>query len=101
MKRILVPTDFSTRSLAAFTQAVHYTEAVGGALLLLHVVEDTPLRWYAADGLPEAPSTRLDPIAPLVLPQPPQTHLCRDLCAEAEWKLAALLPPSRSAFAPW
>jgi nucleotide-binding universal stress UspA family protein len=33
MKRILVPTDFSTPSLAAITQAVHYTQAVGGELL--------------------------------------------------------------------
>jgi nucleotide-binding universal stress UspA family protein len=59
MKRILVPTDFSTPSLAALTQAVRYTQAVGGELLLLHVVEGAPLRWYAADGLPEAPSARV------------------------------------------
>jgi nucleotide-binding universal stress UspA family protein len=39
MKRILVPTDFSTPSLAALTQAVRYTQAVGGERLLLHVVE--------------------------------------------------------------
>ena len=100
MKRILVPTDFSTPSLAALTQAVHYTQAVGGELLLLHVVEGEPLRWYAVDGLPEAPSARLDPIAQLVLPPRLQTRVSRDLSAEASWKLAALLPPSRSAFAP-
>src|SRR5262245_56646600 len=93
MKRILVPTDFSTPSLAALTQAVHYTQAVGGELLLLHVVEGAPLRWYAVDGLPEAPSTVLDPTAHLMLPQPSQTRVARDLVAEAEWKLAALLPP--------
>ena len=93
MKRILVPTDFSTPSLAALAQAVHYTQTVGGELLLLHVVEGAPLRWYAVDGLPESPSAFLEPMVPLLLPQPPQTRVSRDLCAEAEWKLAALLAP--------
>ena len=101
MKRILVRTDFSTPSLAALPQAIHYTQAVGGDLLLLHVVEDAPLRWYAADGFPESPSAWLEPTAQLVLPQPPQTRVARDLCAEAAWKLAAWLPPHRTAFAPW
>src|SRR5882724_1812709 len=98
MKRILVPTDFSTPSLAALAQAVQYTQAVGGELLLLHVVEGAPLRWYAVDGLPEVLSTRLDPIAPLVLPPRPQTRVSRDLCVEAAWKLAALLPPQPDRF---
>jgi nucleotide-binding universal stress UspA family protein len=98
MKRILVPTDFSTPSLAALTQAVRYTQAVGGELLLLHVVEGAPLQWYAADGLPEAPSARLDPIAPLVFPPTPQRRVARDLVAEAAWKLAALLPPQPDRF---
>jgi len=97
MKRILVPTDFSTPSLAALTQAVHYTQAVGGELLLLHVVEGAPLRWYAVEGLPEAPSA-FDPTAQLMLPQPPPTRVARDLVAEAEWKLAALLPPQPDRF---
>jgi len=69
MTRILVPTDFSTRSLAALTQAVQYTKAVRSELLLLHVVEGAPLRWYAVDGLPAAPSARLEPMAHLVLAQ--------------------------------
>jgi universal stress protein A len=98
MKRILVPTDFSAPSLAALTQAVHYTQTVGGELLLLHVVEGAPLRWYAVDGLPEAPSAVLDPTAQLILPQPPPTRVSRDLVAEAEWKLAALLPPQPDRF---
>jgi universal stress protein A len=98
MKRILVPTDFSKPSLATLAQAVHYTQAVGGELLLLHVVEGAPLRWYAVDGLPESPSAFLEPTAQLVLPQPPQTRVSRDLCAEAEWKLAALLPPQPERF---
>jgi nucleotide-binding universal stress UspA family protein len=98
MKRILVPTDFSTPSLAALAQAVQYTQAVGGELLLLHVVEGEPLQWYAVDGLPEAPSARLDPIAQLVLPPRPQTRVSRDLSAEAAWKLALLLPPQPERF---
>jgi nucleotide-binding universal stress UspA family protein len=98
MKRILVPIDFSTPSLAALRQAVHYTQTVGGELLLLHVVEGAPLRWYTVDGLPEAPSAFLDPTAHLRLPQPPPTRVARDLVAEAEWKLAALLPPQPDRF---
>lgn len=98
MKRILVPMDFSTPSLAALRQAVHYTQTVGGELLLLHVVEGAPLRWYTVDGLPEAPSAVLDPTAQLMLPQPPPTRVARDLVAEAEWKLAALLPPQPDRF---
>jgi nucleotide-binding universal stress UspA family protein len=93
MKRILVPTDFSTPSLAALTQAVRYTQAVGGELLFLHVVEGEPLRWYAAGGLPETPSALVEPTAQFLLPQPPRTYVARDLSSEAAWKLAALLPP--------
>jgi universal stress protein A len=98
MKRILVPTDFSAHSLEALKQAVKYANTVRGELLLLHVVEQEPLRWYAADGLPEAPSSRFDPTGHLILPQKPQKFVHRDLCAEAEWKLAALLPPQRDRF---
>src|SRR5215510_16106607 len=98
MKRILVPTDFSTPSLAALTPAVHYTQTVGGELLLLHVVEGAPLRWYTVDGLPEAPSAVLDPTAQLMLPQRLPTRVARDLVAEAEGKLAALLPPQPDRF---
>jgi len=98
MKRILVPTDFSTRSLAALTQALKYTKAVRGELLLLHVVEGEPLRWYAVGGLPEAPSSRIDPTGHLILQQKPQKLVHRDLSAEAEWKLAALLPPQPDRF---
>jgi universal stress protein A len=98
MKRILVPTNFSPHSLAALPQAVQYTQAVGGELLLLHVVEGAPLRWYTVDGLPEPLSARFDPTAQLFLPPRPQTRVARDLVAEAEWKLAALLPPQPDRF---
>jgi nucleotide-binding universal stress UspA family protein len=98
MTRILVPTDFSTRSRAALTRAVQYAQAGRGELLLLHVVEGAPLRWYAVDGLPEVPSARTDPMGHLVLPPRPQKAVHRDLCAEAEWKLAAWLPPQPDRF---
>jgi nucleotide-binding universal stress UspA family protein len=52
MKRILVPTDFSPRSLEALECALTYTRTVGGELLLLHVVEGKPLQWYAVNGQP-------------------------------------------------
>jgi nucleotide-binding universal stress UspA family protein len=33
-----------------------------------------------------------------MLPQPPSTRVARDLVAEAEWKLGALLPPQPDRF---
>jgi nucleotide-binding universal stress UspA family protein len=98
MKRILVPIDFSTRSLDALRQALTYTHTVRGELLLLHVIEGDPLRWYAVDGLPEAPSSRVDPTGALFLPQVAQKLVHRDLYEEAQWKLAALLPPRPDRF---
>ena len=100
MKRILVPTDFSTRSLEALERALTYTRAVGGELLLLHVVEGPPLQWYAVNGQPDDlyPSGRLDPEGVFFAPQVPQKVVHRDLCQEAEWKLATLLPPQPDHF---
>jgi nucleotide-binding universal stress UspA family protein len=98
MKRILVPIDFSTASLAALRQAVEYTQAVGGELLLLHVVEGEPLRWYTTDGRLEPPSARVDPTTHLFMPPSSQRRVARDLSTEAEWKLAALLPPEPGRF---
>jgi nucleotide-binding universal stress UspA family protein len=100
MTRILVPIDFSIRSLAALTQAVPYTKAVRGELLLLPVVEGAPLRWYTVDGLPDASSSFLEPTAHLVLSQQPQKLGYRHVCAEAEWKPTALLPPQLDRFRP-
>ena len=87
MKRILVPTDFSTRSLEALERALTYTRAVGGELLLLHVVEGQPLQWYAVNGQPEDlyPSSRLDPEGAFFVPPVPQKVVHRDLCQEAQW----------------
>ena len=100
MKRILVPTDFSTRSLEALERALTYTRTVGGELLLLHVVEEQPLHWYAVNGQPEDvyPSSRIDPEGAFFVPQVPPKGIHRDLCQEAEWKLATLLPPQSDRF---
>jgi nucleotide-binding universal stress UspA family protein len=100
MKRILVPTDFSTRSLEALERALKYTRTVGGELFLLHVVEGKPLHWYAVNGQPEDlyPSSRIDPEGVFFVPQVPPKVVHRDLCQEAQWKLATLLPPQADRF---
>jgi nucleotide-binding universal stress UspA family protein len=46
MTRILVATDFSEPSLAALRYATVLTYAVNGEGLLLHVVEEEPVRRY-------------------------------------------------------
>jgi nucleotide-binding universal stress UspA family protein len=93
MRRILVPTDFSEPSLMAVGLAIELTQAMGGELLLLHVVEGEPVRSYAVGRLPDPPSSWIHALD-LGLPQPyPQRLIYRDLCAEAQWRLAALLPP--------
>ena len=100
MKRILVPTDFSTRSLEALERVLKYTRTVEGELLLLHVVEGKPLHWYAVNGQPEDlyPSSRIDPEGAFFVPQGPQKVVHRDLCQEAQWKLVTLLPPQPDRF---
>jgi nucleotide-binding universal stress UspA family protein len=98
MKRILVPIDFSTGTMATLGEARRYADAVDAEVLLLHVVEGDPLRWYTVDGLPEAPSSRFDPTAQFLLPQAPAKRIHRDLYAEAQWKLEALLPPRPERF---
>jgi universal stress protein A len=45
MHRVLVPTDFSEAALLVTRQAVSWVTAMGGELLLLHVVPDICLRW--------------------------------------------------------
>jgi nucleotide-binding universal stress UspA family protein len=93
MTRMLVPTDFSERSLEAVRYAVEYTYAVGRETLLLHVVEAEPLRSYTVGRLPDALAYGIDAMGN-ILPSPvPQKLIHRDLGEEAQWKLPALLPP--------
>jgi nucleotide-binding universal stress UspA family protein len=89
MKRMLVPTDFSAPSLQAVRYGIESTSTVEGELFLLHVIEGEPTRCHAVGELPAGLSYALDL---MVGYQPPQKFMCHDVCEEAEWKLAALLP---------
>jgi nucleotide-binding universal stress UspA family protein len=89
MTRILVATDFSEPSLAALRYAMALTYAMSGEGLLLHVVEEEPVRRYAVGRQPEAPSYWLDLLASPLRPQMPSRVIHHDLCEEAQWKLSA------------
>jgi nucleotide-binding universal stress UspA family protein len=92
MTRILVATDFSEPSVAALRYAMALTYAVSGEGLLLHVVEEDPVRRYAVGRQPEAPLYWLDLMADALRPRIPSQVIHHDLCEEAQWKLSALLP---------
>ena len=94
MTRILVATDFSESSLAALRYATALTYAVNGAGLLLHVVEEEPVRRYVVGRQPESPAYWLDLMADALRPQMPSQVIHHDLFEEAQWKLSALLPPA-------
>jgi nucleotide-binding universal stress UspA family protein len=94
MMRILVATDFSEPSLVALEYAMALTYAVNGEGLLLHVVEEEPIRRYAVGRQPEAPLYWLDLMADALRPHMPSQVIYHDLCEEAHWKLSALLPPA-------
>jgi nucleotide-binding universal stress UspA family protein len=89
---ILVPTDFSEPAVAAARYAHELADAVGGRMILLHVVEGEPDHSYMVGERPpmlrdEFPSDRALPLCPL-----PQRVIRRDLCEEAYEKLAGLCP---------
>jgi nucleotide-binding universal stress UspA family protein len=94
MTRILVATDFSEPSLAALRYATALTYSVHGEGLLLHAVEDEPVRRYVVGRQPEAPMYWLDLMADALRPQIPSQVIHHDLFEEAQWKLSALLPPA-------
>jgi nucleotide-binding universal stress UspA family protein len=94
IKRILVPTDFSEPSLAAIRYGLDLAETVSGDVVLLHVVEEKPVQSYTVGGPPPFFSIDFAPGRGRSLwPEPPRI-IHRDLCEEANWKLAALFPPS-------
>jgi nucleotide-binding universal stress UspA family protein len=93
MTRILVATDFSESSMAALRYATALTYAVNGEGLLLHVVEQEPVRRYVVGRQPEAPMYWLELMADALRPQVPSQVIHHDLFEEAQWKLSALLPP--------
>jgi nucleotide-binding universal stress UspA family protein len=93
MTRILVPTDFSEPSLTAVRSGIELATAVGGVVLLLHVVEGASVRCYAVGGLPLFLSDMIDLSGEYVRSRFDQQLMRRDLCEEARWKLDALIPP--------
>ena len=58
------------------------------------MVEKEPVRRYVVGRQPEAPVYWLDLMADALHPQMPLQVIQHDLFEEAEWKLAALLPPA-------
>ena len=92
--RILVATDFSEPSLAALGYARALTYALNGEGLLLHVVEEDPVRRYVVGRQPEDASYGLDLMADPFRHQRPSQVISQDLCEEAQWKLSTLLPPA-------
>jgi nucleotide-binding universal stress UspA family protein len=94
MTRILDATDFSESSLAALRYATALTYALNGEGLLLHVVEEEPVRRYVVGWQPEAPMCWLELMADALRPQMPSQVIDHDLVEEAQWKLSALLPPA-------
>jgi len=93
MTRILVPTDFSEPSLAAVRSGIELATAVGGVVLLLHVVEGASVRCYAVGGPPLFLSDMIDFGGEYFRPRFDQKLIRRDLCEEARWKLDVLIPP--------
>jgi nucleotide-binding universal stress UspA family protein len=94
MTRILLPTDFSEPSLAAVRSGIELATAVGGVVLLLHVVEGASVRCYAVGRLPLFLSDMIDLGGEYFRSRFDQQLIRRDLCEEARWKLDALIPPS-------
>lgn len=93
IERILVPTDFSEPSLVAIRYALELAEAVDGRIILLHVIEGEPVHSYIVGERPPFPSDELAADRNLSLCPLPQRTIRRDLCEEAYWKLAVLIPP--------
>ena len=60
MRRVLVPTDFSEAALFVTREAVSWVDAMGGELLLLHVVPDICLRWLDHLAITFIDQTRLE-----------------------------------------
>jgi nucleotide-binding universal stress UspA family protein len=92
MSRILVPTDFSEPSLAAVRSGIELATAVGGVVVLLHVVEGASVHTYAVGGLPLFLRDMIDPGGDYFQSPSDQQLIRRDFCEEARWKLDALVP---------
>jgi nucleotide-binding universal stress UspA family protein len=96
MKRILVPTDFSDASRIAIGHALEVADAAGAELLLLHVVDEEMVASAQLIGIREVFTMTIDPTGNAFSYEIPHDADFQSLCEEAEWKLAALLPPLQS-----
>jgi nucleotide-binding universal stress UspA family protein len=93
IKRILIPTDFSEPSQAAVKYALELAAAVGGRIILLHVVEGNPDCIQAVGGAPGFFTDYFNPDGNLSFRPLPPRIIRRDLCEEARGKLAMLFSP--------
>jgi nucleotide-binding universal stress UspA family protein len=93
MKCVLVPTNFSEASRIAVGHALELSDAVGAALLLLHVVDVAMVGSPQLAGIREAFTLTIDPAGTVFNYEVPHAADDQSLWAEAEWKLAAVLPP--------
>jgi nucleotide-binding universal stress UspA family protein len=91
--RILVPTDFSEPSLVAVRSGIELATAVGGVVLLLHVVEGASVRCYAVGARPLFLSDLIDWGGEYFWSRFDRQLIRRDLSEEARWKLDDLVPP--------
>jgi universal stress protein A len=99
MKRILVATDFSEALRDVVRYGLELTTAIEGDMLLLHVVEGDPIPTYTVSGLSDRFACPRELMGDVARVAAPPKLIRRDLCEEAQWKLAALLPPeSRDRF---
>jgi nucleotide-binding universal stress UspA family protein len=96
MKRILVPTDFSPASRLAVRHALEVADAAEAELLLLHVIDEECLVSPDVRGIRELFAMAVDPTGAVFSYKAVQEAASHDLCEEAQWKLAALLPPFAS-----
>jgi nucleotide-binding universal stress UspA family protein len=94
MTYILVPTDFSESSLAAVQSGIELANAVGGVVVLLHVIEGASVHSYAIGGLPLYFSDMIYPGGECFRSPSTQKLMRRDVCEDALRKLDALVPPS-------
>jgi nucleotide-binding universal stress UspA family protein len=79
MRRVLVPTDFSETAWLVTAEALSWVEAIGGELLLLHVVPDIVLRWCDDLAISLIDRTRLE-------------AAYEELCEEGQRRFSTWLP---------
>jgi nucleotide-binding universal stress UspA family protein len=94
IKRIVVSTNFSEPSRAAIRYGLDLAKTVNGEVILLHVVEEPPVCDYVIGPRPVFYRDEFALDIALSRGPLPQRIIRRDLCEEAYWKLAAMVPPA-------